>query len=349
MPKYFAGIEGGATHSSAALIDENGQIVSQLQNQPPTNHWLLGLEKCGDQILEIVDSLKEEAGLAKDVPLAGLGLCLSGCEQRETNNELRDIIKSKTSLIEVVKVESDTVGPILTTSDYGGIVLISGTGSNCLLINPDKSEARCGGWSYLIGDEGSAWWIAHKAVLYCIKERDNYKKAPFSIDYVWESVKEHFGIDDNAGMLPHCYQSFDKPFYAKLTLKLAEGADHGDQLCRLIFRKAGEALAKHILAINSKISSELIARPLGVPIVCIGSVWKSWKHLKEGFTHTLGIIGEEGDVSRKPLLQRFSLVRLNVQSAIGAAFLASPPSVPRDYSKNFNVIYSFGVTSSDNE
>ena len=67
-------------------------------------------------------------------------------------------------------VASDTVGTLLTASGTGGMVLIAGTGSNSLLVNPDGTVERCGGWGHMIGDEGKFLDICSRHLILIILE-----------------------------------------------------------------------------------------------------------------------------------------------------------------------------------
>lgn len=50
-----------------------------------------------------------------------------------------------------------------------GIAVIAGTGSVAWGLNPAGQEARCGGWGYLLGDEGSGYWVAREAVRHTLR------------------------------------------------------------------------------------------------------------------------------------------------------------------------------------
>jgi glucosamine kinase len=68
-------------------------------------------------------------------------------------------------LADRVAIVSDVL-PILAagTPDCCGVALISGTGSSAFARAADGRAKRCGGWGYLLGDEGSGYAIGRAAL-----------------------------------------------------------------------------------------------------------------------------------------------------------------------------------------
>jgi len=336
---YFAGVEGGATHSTLIIANGKGDVVAQVHGEG-TNHWMVGIPEVARRVAAMATEAKIAANISDDVKFKCIGLSLSGCEQDSTNATLElEIRKEFPGLSESFVVCSDTLGSILTVSSLGGMVLIAGTGSNALLRNPNGETFQCGGWGHALGDEGGAWWIAHKAVKSVFDHEDNLETCQHDTSAVWSLIKSHFEVDKRQDMLEHCYARYQKSFYAKLCMKMSVAAKNGDELCQSIFVDAGRQLAKMVGALLPRVDKALSCTELS--IICVGSVWKSWELLKPGFTKEL-------DQRKIPSELRLLRLKPDVSMAVGAYYMAADSvdfPMPRDYTKNFEIFFKYGGVS----
>ncbi|XP_078033347.1 N-acetylglucosamine kinase isoform X2 [Augochlora pura] len=331
----LGGVEGGGSHSTLMLMDGVGTLLTEVEG-PETNHCSLGIDETAARIAAMVQRGKENIGMPETVPLDALGLCLSGCEDEKSNNDLVSAMQEHyPNVAKDYFVGSDTVGSLKTAFDSGGIVLIAGTGSNASMITNDGKTITCGGWGYMLGDEGSAYWLTHRACKYVLDDIDGLSPSPKPISYIWPALRTFFKIADKKELVPHWYANFNKTKIANFTMEIVTGCEKEDLLSLHLMKDAGEVLAQHIVALAKKAPTALKLANGGLKIVCIGSVWKSWIYIKDGFLNK---------IYDSNAVDEFSLYHLTVSAATGACYSAAEKinwAFPKPYDNNTEIFYHY--------
>jgi N-acetylglucosamine kinase-like BadF-type ATPase len=170
------------------------------------------------------------------------------------------------SLADRVAVVSDVL-PVLAaaTSDCCGVALVSGTGSVAFARAADGRTALCGGWGYLLGDEGSGYAIGRAALrvaLACLETRSEPGRLA-------RAVLDKHGAETVAELTNAVYNSPDPRAIAVAMAPLVlEAAVDDDSIAQGILDTAAHELAQ--IATLAATRAGLSERP--IPLAVAGGI-----------------------------------------------------------------------------
>ena len=168
------GIDGGGTKTLAWLApldDATNTIVLGRGQSGPGNPRAAGFDIAQNNIATAIEAAFAAAKLPQAlVAAACFGLAGAGREVEQQRISQWAVARG---IAHQVRVCGDAE-PILAaaSSDNSGIALICGTGSLAWGRNTAGKIARSGGWGYLLGDEGSGYWIARAGLVAAMRAAD---------------------------------------------------------------------------------------------------------------------------------------------------------------------------------
>ncbi|MDZ4093317.1 MAG: BadF/BadG/BcrA/BcrD ATPase family protein [Paracoccaceae bacterium] len=230
------GLDSGGTKTVLAFADRNGQIVSLRRSRgldPSVDkNWAAALQKM----------LSQDALTMQQVDAAVLGLPFHDevaaytAAQKATAQAL---IPGKSLVQNDVRVAFDGA-----LAGRPGVLILAGTGSMAWASRngPGDPHVRVGGWGDAIGDEGSAFWIGHKALAAVSCSLDGRTPAPVLEDGILSAL----GLRAS-DLMGWCYGLKNRRAgFASLAVAVSALADSGCPEAVAILHGAGDHLATHI-------------------------------------------------------------------------------------------------------
>lgn len=166
--EFFLGVDGGGTKTRAVLVDAAGRVRGTGE-AGPSNYHNTGIDRAMANIREAARA----AGARTARPAAAFLGCAAVKSARDGATLTAAAEAARIAPAGTITVASDMYNALAGgLSGRPGIALIAGTGSNCVGRDASGATFMCGGWGWLMGDEGSAAAVALEAVRVCVRAAD---------------------------------------------------------------------------------------------------------------------------------------------------------------------------------
>ena len=272
--KYFLGIDGGGTKTTAAVSDENGNILLKKVGKT-INFYSVGMEKARENLLAVIEDIYKDLG---QVTFESVFVGCSALDREADEETLCNLcggINAKT-----IKMDSDLFVALKSVEDaVCPCVAICGTGSMAIGEDENGVIRFKGGWGHILGDEGSGYVMSLNALKCCATFCDTGEES-----LLLQKAKEYFSVDDFRKVIDIIYSpETTKDVIAQFVLKVREAALEGDFIAESIIVNEAHNFARTVLCLLAEIEKSSV-------LALYGGIFQHDKLFREIFSEDINEI-----------------------------------------------------------
>ena len=275
---YIIGIDGGQTGSRAVLSTEDGQILG-FSKGGPVLHFASQQSRnlFTSSISNLIMALFRESDL-ENRKLAAICFGLTGVTAESP--EAQTAVELTNTLVDArqVVVHSDAFTALIGAhAGKPGVMVISGTGMVAMGMDRHGEVARCGGWGWALGDDGSAFAIGRDGLRAVMNSYDGISPKTSLTDLFLDYFQVQRVPD-----IKRIYMdtNFGARAFGQLAALVSKAAKTGDLLAQEIIRENAYALVRCTKTVVHKLD---FADQL-IPVAPIGGAFEYIHGLKQIFT-----------------------------------------------------------------
>jgi len=267
---YVAGIFGGEK-TICWICDLSGNIVAKGESAP-ARLKRDGINALKASLMFAFFSIAEAIGIKKVKTVA---LCLPDIDTPKNELIVKALVQSL-NIADNVLVYNDSAavffGAVAPEGErVRGLVVIGDQGVIGFGAK-DYEMCRTGGWEYFLSDEGSAYWIAKKALRACMRSFD-WRDDKSSLE---EKIVKHYNLKDARDLVDLFYErELDQNFLSPIFEITVVQARRGDEIALKIFEEAADELYGYPMAIIKRLKLE----NMDFEVAVYGSVFNALRKL----------------------------------------------------------------------
>jgi N-acetylglucosamine kinase-like BadF-type ATPase len=306
---HVLGIDAGGTKTVCLLASADGTVLAEARGEGANLQAVgeLGVEKVLHQVME--DAIGER-------PILPAVICLgiAGVDREEDAAVIRAVMR-RISLKARVVVTNDALVALVAGAGLGpGIVVIAGTGSIAYGHDGHGRAARAGGWGYILGDEGSGYWIGRLALRAVVREADG-RGRPTALTPL---ILRHFGVTKPQELVHEIYYRPMRPAaIAALARYVQEARDGHDDVASDLLDTA----ARELVASADSVARQLQLQGEAFPFVLAGGILQAVPWLRDALRQRLAEVAPAATVSVLACEPAHGAVRLALEDARGGVRL----------------------------